>query len=107
MTAREEHNAALQSLVPPAHVIRSLDSLLAWMRLSIRLAPYPLLTLPHLSPEIKTYDANGSRVVVERGRQATNWVAKTNTLNAAKEVHPRGFEPLTFGSVDRCSIQLS
>ncbi len=26
---------------------------------------------------------------------------------ANEEVHPRGLEPLTFGSVDRCSIQLS
>ncbi len=24
-----------------------------------------------------------------------------------QKVHPNGFEPLTFGSVDRCSIQLS
>jgi len=29
------------------------------------------------------------------------------TMHTKSQVHPRGFEPLTFGSVDRCSIQLS
>ena len=33
--------------------------------------------------------------------------AHDRACHESKRVHPRGFEPLTFGSVDRCSIQLS
>ncbi len=32
---------------------------------------------------------------------------KRGPLSRIEEVHPEGFEPSTFGSVDRCSIQLS
>jgi len=44
------------------------------------------------------------RFRTERDRSASRCTGQDGGKN---EVHPRGFEPLTFGSVDRCSIQLS
>ena len=41
------------------------------------------------------------------GRQAALQVVDNSEDKAKKSVHLTGFEPVTFGSVDRCSIQLS
>ena len=43
----------------------------------------------------------------DQNRANSQVVASACNCTADEGVHPRGFEPLTFGSVDRCSIQLS
>ncbi len=42
-----------------------------------------------------------------RSSQRDQVIAFTAIRLLKSKVHPNGFEPLTFGSVDRCSIQLS
>jgi hypothetical protein len=42
----------------------------------------------------------------DSGLRIDRWNSRRKVGNF-EVVHPRGFEPLTFGSVDRCSIQLS
>ncbi len=40
-------------------------------------------------------------------RMTTPQNAPSEEADRRKSIHPTGFEPVTFGSVDRCSIQLS
>src|SRR6476619_5147386 len=39
--------------------------------------------------------------------QPTSVALTSEAQSASRGIHPAGFEPATFGSVDRCSIQLS
>lgn len=54
----------------------------------------------------KCPDMSGLPQVVEGDRVGHSQTCERKSLQH-KEIHPEGFEPSTFGSVDRCSIQLS
>jgi len=80
-----------------------------------RLAPDALRIAPNCTEEDDERNENGDPKIAvnpnvartfrtERGQSASRC---TGQPGGKKKVHPRGFEPLTFGSVDRCSIQLS
>src|SRR5690554_4321214 len=53
-----------------------------------------------ISPSSKAKRASVSAAVIQRSSMLV-------MLTPSLEVHLSGFEPETFGSVDRCSIQLS
>jgi hypothetical protein len=67
-------------------------------------------TLRHASVETpRKHYARGVSAIFGRdhpGQPECTWVRPIPRIDVTS-VHPRGFEPLTFGSVDRCSIQLS
>jgi len=80
-----------------------------------RFAPDTLRIAPNCTDEADDPKENGDQEIAvtpdktrrfrtERDRSASRC---TGQDGGESEVHPRGFEPLTFGSVDRCSIQLS
>ena len=74
----------------------------------IQLAPICTDSDEAAGQEVKNADSDNSR---PDGQLCTDSHQSTSLCigkdDAEKEVHPRGLEPLTFGSVDRCAIQRS
>ena len=75
-------------------------------------------TMSHDIPEMVTREEVGQRLEAQKTailqsltvslRNAPDAVVPFKAaIEEMEKVHHRGFEPLTFGSVDRCSIQLS
>ena len=111
--------SAIESLpAPPQYAPgSSVDSIEEATRLTATgtdgqpLAPGLALTDDSCCPPMATDDAKGIRGDGQEGShnplKTSSFGNQCQPLAMAGEVHPQGFEPRTFGSVDRCSIQLS
>ncbi len=60
-----------------------------------------------VSGDDKMAVGSGTKAESHKSLDSQDLAAHDAACHESKKVHPSGFEPLTFGSVDRCSIQLS
>ena len=59
------------------------------------------------SDAVGTPQESSSEAEQRKNNPGADLVASGRVMSESDRIHPTGFEPVTFGSVDRCSIQLS